>query len=256
MEMDLHALGFQFASIKMVNELNILQQPSPNFGTRHSGATPSMVVLHYTAMKNAKDAIIRLTDPESEVSAHYLIEKSGNIIQLVDEQKRAWHAGRGSWGNINDINSHSIGIELDYCPSIKSGFEDRQIYSLEILLFNILERRSEIRPEFIIAHSDMAPGRKCDPGKNFPWKKLSRKGLSIWPKNISNADVDWCTFKYHAEKFGYRASSDTPQGWDDVLNVFRLRFLPKQEGNLTSLDMGVIIALSNKWPNEVNNNSY
>jgi len=253
MEMDLLAPGFLYASAKMASELNIFHQPSPNFGTRRGGVKPSIIVLHYTAMKSSKDAIERLSDPKSEVSAHYLIEEAGKVIQLVDEQKRAWHAGQGCWGEINDINSYSIGIELDYCPLIKCDFDERQISSLEKLLFDILKRRSEIRPEFIIAHSDMAPGRKCDPGINFPWEKLSQKGLSIWPENILDLAVDWGKFKYHAERFGYRASRDTFDGWTDILNVFRLRFLPKQEGKLSPIDMGVITYLSNNWPNITNN---
>ena len=139
MEMGSLAPGFQYASAKMASELNIFQQPSPNFGTRRGGVKPSIIVLHYTAMKSSKDAIERLSDPKSEVSAHYLIEEAGKVIQLVDEQKRAWHAGQGCWGEINDINSYSIGIELDYCPLIKCDFDERQISSLEKLLFDILK---------------------------------------------------------------------------------------------------------------------
>jgi len=88
-------------------------------------------------------------------------------VQLVDEQKRAWHAGRGCWGEINDVNSHSIGIELDYYPSIDESFDKRQLSSLNNLLFDILKRRPEIIPKSIIGHSDMAPERKRDPGKNL-----------------------------------------------------------------------------------------
>ena len=109
--MDLLAIGFQYVSVLMIDALKIFQNPSPNFGNRRGFVTPNMVVLHYTAMKSSDDAIARMSDPKSEVSAHYLIDKFGKIIQLVDEQKRAWHAGRGYWGEINDVNSHSIGIE-------------------------------------------------------------------------------------------------------------------------------------------------
>ena len=98
MEMGSLAPGFQYASAKMASELNIFQQPSPNFGIRRGGVMPSIIVLHYTAMKSSKDAIERLSDPKSEVSAHYLIDEAGKVTQLVDEQKRAWHAGQGCWG--------------------------------------------------------------------------------------------------------------------------------------------------------------
>jgi len=93
--MDLLAIGFQYVSALMVDALKIFQSPSPNFGNRRDYVTPKMVVLHYTAMQSSDDAIVRMSDPKSEVSAHYLIDKVGKIIQLVDEQKRAWHAGRG-----------------------------------------------------------------------------------------------------------------------------------------------------------------
>jgi len=174
----------------------------------------------------------------------------------VDEQKRAWHAGRGCWGEINDVNSHSIGIELDYCPSIDKNFDERQLCSLSKLLFDILKRWPEIVPKSIIGHSDMAPERKRDPGKNFPWKKLSDKGLSIWPENVIDTGVvDWAIFKHNANIFGYRSANDTIEEWLNILDVFRLRFLPKQRGNLSPIDMGTMIALANDWPHVTTNNS-
>ena len=225
--MDLLAIGFQYVSALMVDALKIFQSPSPNFGNRRDYVTPKMVVLHYTAMKSSDDAIARMSDPKSEVSAHYLIDKFGKIIQLVDEQKRAWHAGRGCWGEINDVNSHSIGIELDYYPSIDESFDKRQLSSLNNLLFDILKRRPEIIPKSIIGHSDMAPERKRDPGKNFPWKKLSDKGLSIWPENVlDNGDVDWAIFKHNANIFGYRSANDTIEEWLNILNVCLLYTSP------------------------------
>ena len=254
--MDLLAIGFQYVSALMVDALKIFQSPSPNFGNRRDYVTPKMVVLHYTAMKSSDDAIARMSDPKSEVSAHYLIDKFGKIIQLVDEQKRAWHAGRGCWGEINDVNSHSIGIELDYYPSIDESFDKRQLSSLNNLLFDILKRRPEIIPKSIIGHSDMAPERKRDPGKNFPWKKLSDKGLSIWPENVlDNGDVDWPIFKHNANIFGYRSANDTIEEWLNILDVFRLRFLPEQVGNLSPIDMGTMIALAKDWPHVKINNS-
>ena len=254
MEMGLLVLGSQSDRFLMDHDLNIIQHPSPNFGIRHGGISPKIIVLHYTAMQNSNDALNRLTDPKAEVSAHYLIDKFGTILQLVDEENRAWHAGCGSWGEINDINSNSIGIELDHCPSIDNKFNKKQLSSLEVLLFDILKRRPQIVPKFIIGHSDMAPGRKSDPGMNFPWKRFSEKGLSIWPKNILNVQVDWDIFKYNAERFGYRAPTDNTDGWTKVLDVFRLRFLPDKKGDLSQDDMGMIIALAKTWPNKTNNN--
>ncbi len=152
-----------------------LTHPSPNFGDRKDGARPSLVVLHYTAMGSAEAALARLTDPEAEVSAHYLIDYSGDVMSLVDEEKRAWHAGAGSWGAIEDVNSHSIGIELQ-----NTGFEpfgSRQMTALEGLLAGILTRWS-IDPADVIGHQDCAPGRKIDPGSKFDWARLNRLGLA------------------------------------------------------------------------------
>ena len=102
----------------------------------------------------------------------------------------------------------------------------------------------------------MAPERKRDPGKNFPWKKLSDKGLSIWPENVlDNGDVDWAIFKHNANIFGYRSANDTIEEWLNILNVFRLRFLPEQKGKLSPIDMGTMIALAKDWPHVKINNS-
>jgi N-acetylmuramoyl-L-alanine amidase len=162
----------------------ILSCPSPSFGERREGATPDMVVLHYTAMDTAKAALERLCDPEVEVSAHYLISESGQIWQLVDEDKRAWHAGAGKWGGVSDVNSRSIGIELANrgdCP-----FPEPQMAALERLLTGTMKRWN-IPPERVIGHSDMAPDRKQDPGARFDWRRLALQGLSVWP-DIQRAD--------------------------------------------------------------------
>ncbi|WP_236638464.1 N-acetylmuramoyl-L-alanine amidase [Mangrovicoccus ximenensis] len=148
--------------------------PSPNFGPRRGGAVPDMVVLHYTAMESAGEALERLCSPPHEVSSHYLIGADGTLWQLVAEEARAWHAGQGSWGGAADVNSRSIGIELDNRG--KGSFAVAQLEALERLLAEILARWS-IPPERVIGHQDMAPGRKQDPGRYFPWPRLARKGL-------------------------------------------------------------------------------
>jgi N-acetylmuramoyl-L-alanine amidase len=143
-----------------------------------------MVVLHYTAMDTAKAALDRLCDPKVEVSAHYLIGEDGQVWHLVDEAKRAWHAGAGQWGSVTDVNSRSIGSELanpGNCP-----FSEPQMAALETLLAGILQRW-DIPPERVIGHSDMAPDRKQDPGARFDWQRLARQGLSVWP-NVRRAD--------------------------------------------------------------------
>ena len=142
-----------------------------------------MIVLHYTAMDSAAAAIERLCDPIYEVSAHYVIDTDGTITQLVSEDMRAWHAGAGAWGDITDVNSHAIGIELDYCPPFEGvlQFDARQIQALQDLLSDILQRRPEITPERIIGHSDMAPARKFDPGPPIPMGTFR----GPWPGNLA-----------------------------------------------------------------------
>ncbi|WP_321829433.1 N-acetylmuramoyl-L-alanine amidase [Thalassovita sp.] len=160
-------------------DLNIIQHPSPNFGGRRDGVTPDMIVLHYTAMPTAQAALQRLSDPKAEVSAHYLIGRCGQIWQMVEEDKRAWHAGAGSWGGQGDVNSRSIGIELS--NSGAEPFSELLMSSLEALLRDLMARW-DIAPERVIGHSDMAPLRKQDPGARFDWQRLALQGLSVWPE--------------------------------------------------------------------------
>lgn len=162
----------------------ISQCPSPNCGPRRAGARPDMVVLHYTAMPTAQAALDRLCDPATEVSAHYLIAEDGRIWQMVPEEQRAWHAGRGQWGAVTDVNSASIGIEL--ANRGDHPFAEAQMAALETLLAGIMARW-DIPPERVIGHSDMAPDRKQDPGRRFDWQRLARRGLSVWPQ-VQRAD--------------------------------------------------------------------
>lgn len=166
--------------------MNIIQKKSPNFDERKSAAV-SMIILHYTGMKNAEEALERLTSEESKVSSHYTIDEDGIIYSHVDEKDRAWHAGVSSWRGIRDINSVSIGIEI-VNPGHEFGYRDFpevQIDAVKELCLDI-QKRYEI--EDVLAHSDIAPDRKEDPGELFPWKKLSDSGVGVWP-NISDEDM-------------------------------------------------------------------
>jgi N-acetylmuramoyl-L-alanine amidase len=156
-------------------------EPSPNFDERTGLARPDMIVLHYTGMQWSHDALHRLCDPKARVSAHYMVIENGSIVQLVPESKRAWHAGISSWSGDPDVNSRSIGIEV--CnPGHEFGYPDfpaRQIAAVIALCRGILTRNI-IRPENVVAHSDVAPSRKQDPGEKFPWKRLSLSGIGLW----------------------------------------------------------------------------
>jgi N-acetylmuramoyl-L-alanine amidase len=155
-------------------------RPSPNHGARRGGPV-DMLVLHYTGMPSTAAALDRLCDPIAEVSAHYLVGEDGTVWRLVQEDRRAWHAGEAFWAGETDINSRSIGIELansghgpDYRP-----FSDAQMAAVERLAAGILARHP-IPPHRVLAHSDVAPSRKLDPGELFDWRRLADAGIGLW----------------------------------------------------------------------------
>jgi N-acetylmuramoyl-L-alanine amidase len=146
---------------------------SPNFGERR----PNFVILHHTSSATAERALATLTDPQRGVSAHYLIHRDGRLYQLVDERMRAWHAGDAYWGGNTDINSASIGIELD--NDGEEPFAEPQIIALLALLADLRERYKIPAANFI-GHGDVAPQRKADPSRYFPWKRLAERGYGLW----------------------------------------------------------------------------
>lgn len=156
---------------------------SPNFDERKLPV--SILVLHYTGMESGQAAIDRLADPEAKVSAHYVVEEDGNIIQMVEEENRAWHAGVSSWNGITDVNSASIGIEIvngghDYgLPD----FPEEQIGAVLWLSQEIMKRHN-VSARNVVGHSDVAPGRKIDPGEKFPWHLLAAEGIGLWPEGV------------------------------------------------------------------------
>lgn len=155
-------------------------QASPNHGDRR-GRAIDCIVLHYTGMPTAEGALAQLCNPEAEVSSHYFVHEDGRIAQLVPEERRAWHAGRSSWFDETDLNSASIGIEI-VNPGHDGGlppFPEAQIAAVIALCRDIVARRA-IAPERILAHSDIAPGRKVDPGERFPWARLAAQGVGRW----------------------------------------------------------------------------
>ena len=155
---------------------------SPNFDERKGDRPPDMILLHYTGMPNGQDALNRLTTAASKVSAHYVVFENGRIVQCVPEEKRAWHAGESAWAGETDINSRSIGIEI-VNPGHEFGYADfplRQIAAVISLCKSIITRRGPISADRILAHSDVAPARKQDPGEKFPWGLLSESGVGHW----------------------------------------------------------------------------
>lgn len=154
---------------------------SPNYGERRGYSRPNCLILHYTGMPTGEAALKALTDPASEVSAHYLVWEDGSIDQLVAERNRAWHAGRGSWKGETDLNSASIGIEI-VNPGHEGGSPSFPLPQIDatIALARDIGARWAIAPERVLAHSDVAPSRKRDPGEAFPWAALWRSGVGHW----------------------------------------------------------------------------
>lgn len=217
------------ARLIFVIPLRIEDRPSPNFGPRRDGLRPTLIVIHYTAMQSAEAACARLCDPKAEVSAHYLIAGDGQTFLMVPEDQRAWHAGVGSWRGMDDINSRSIGIELDNRGD--HPFAEPQMAALERLLAGIMDRW-DIPASGVIGHSDMAPGRKIDPGPRFDWARLARQGLAAPLGGMPPGNVSPESFCKAAEAAGYGV--DVP--FDKLLNTVRLRCAPMRQGPLTAAD--------------------
>lgn len=161
--------------------MKIISRPSPNFNERPNDTVIDTVVIHYTDMENAEVSLERLCDPKAEVSSHYLIDEDGTIYQLVDDKKRAWHAGISHWNGKDNVNNFSIGIELqNHGYNYFVLYEDWPSYPLQqmealVLLLKDLKNRYPVR--YIVGHNDVSPGRKQDPGPHFDWKWLGEQGL-------------------------------------------------------------------------------
>jgi N-acetylmuramoyl-L-alanine amidase len=215
-----------------------VDRPSPNCDDR-GGAPIDMLVLHYTGMKTAQEALDRLCDPAAKVSAHYTIDEDGTIYAHVPEARRAWHAGIACWAGANDINARSIGIEL-VNPGHEFGyraFDEAQIAALITLCHGILLRHP-IPSARVLGHSDVAPARKDDPGELFPWAQLAKAGIGLWPQAIaSDLGADALT------RYGYDPGA--PQG--EVITAFQRHFRPKKlDGQWDSECAGLLASLLTK----------
>lgn len=214
--------------------------PSPNHNERQGG-DPDIILLHYTGMQSAEAALSRLGDPAARVSSHYFVFENGSIVQMVPEARRAWHAGESSWAGETDINSRSIGIEI-VNPGHEFGYSEfpmRQIAAVTALCRGIIARRG-IKRDRVLAHSDVAPSRKQDPGEKFPWRLLAESGVGLWVEPVPI--TDWLSLvpgdtgetvtelqKALAE-FGYGVpiSGDYDDTTKHVVSAFQRRFRPAQ----------------------------
>lgn len=202
----------------------IRQQPSPNFDSR--GDSPiDMLVLHYTGMKTGEEALARMCDAASRVSAHYLIEINGEVFQLVEEESRAWHAGVASWRGHSNINARSIGIEI-VNGGHEWGYTDfpaAQMQAVAELCRAILQRHSAISARNVVAHSDVAPARKQDPGERFDWAWLAEQGVGGWPVSCQSLVVSCQLNLSQLADYGYTAQDATPQ---QFIIAFQRHFRP------------------------------
>jgi len=222
----------------------ITKYKSPNYNSRNNSKV-QLIIIHYTALKNTSDAISYLCKKEKKVSSHYLISQNGTVYNLVEDKYRAWHAGEAFWNEIIDINSISIGIELDYNPNGKNNkFSVKMIYSLKKLILK-LQKNYKINKNSILAHSDIAPFRKKDPGKNFPWKSLSSSKLVLNLKKLKKIEIKimekW--FNSHNLKLkkqkiilalsliGYdtREVYKNSKIYNKLVNAYRIRYLKRKD---------------------------
>ncbi len=230
---------------------------SPNRSSR-CGRRVALVILHYTGMKSAPAALQRLCDPSAKVGAHYLIYETGEVLGLVPEAERAWHAGRSFWAGDRGINAASIGIELAHRGHVVGvpGYPEAQVVALEALLADILLRR-RIGPAAVLGHSDVAPTRKRDPGEWFPWNRLAANGLAVWTPGPSavgakSPGIDDTGRMIEAlERIGYdtgRCGFRTPVS-QASFRAFQRRFRPWELGQ--PLNSGAILhaeEIAEKWP--------
>jgi N-acetylmuramoyl-L-alanine amidase len=209
-------------------------RPSPNFDQRRA----NYVILHYTSDDTAEHALRTLTDPVSKVSAHYLIARDGRIYALVDERSRAWHAGVSYWGGNRDVNSSAIGIELD--NNGREPFSAPLVDALLLLLGDLKERFSIPTANFI-GHSDVAPRRKVDPGRAFPWQRMALAGFGLWcdPPYGAPPQADGITL---LDAFGYDVVNPPA-----AISAFKLHFAPDGDlQQLTDDDRALLACLLDK----------
>ena len=236
----------------------MISRPSPNHDARTLPV--SILVLHYTGMESGQAALDRLTDPDAKVSAHYLIEEDGRIFQLVEEDRRAWHAGVSQWRGITNVNSASVGVEIvnggHNVPQSDGSlppYPDVQINALIPLCKDIIARHS-IKPQDVVGHSDIAPSRKEDPGEHFPWAGLAAAGIGLWPGQGSgdrrtlfergDRDRGVSILQFGLAQIGYNlvVSGVLDDETIDVVRAFQRRFRPETVSGIVDVDTFGLVA--------------
>ena len=209
----------------------MIESPSPNHDARPAGVPIDILLLHYTGMPSAAEALARLRDPAAKVSAHYMIDEDGTTHRLVAEERRAWHAGEACWAGARDINARSIGIEL-VNPGHEFGyrpFPEPQMVALIDLAKGILARHP-IPPARVLGHADVAPLRKEDPGELFDWRRLAAEGIGIWPEEEASVEGSPSIGELQRQlvAFGYclESTGKLDEPTRAVLHAFQRHFRP------------------------------
>ncbi len=212
------------------------------------------LVVHYTGMESCDQALDRLCDKVASVSAHYLIDEDGSIYRMVPEHLRAWHAGVSFWSGVRDLNSTSIGIEM-VNPGHDHGYRPfpyPQTEAFTHLAHEIMERH-DILPAHVLGHSDIAPGRKADPGELFPWKRLATEGIGAWPDNAPflNGEPSMTEALGQLADIGYAVPLSPQQGADilssetgdlEVIGAFQRRYRPARFDGVLDPETASLIA--------------
>jgi N-acetylmuramoyl-L-alanine amidase len=221
--------------------MQAIQAPSPNFDARPKDTQIDILLLHYTGMENAKDALTRLCDPAAKVSAHYTVDEDGILYSHVPENARAWHAGKSYWAGGRDINGRSIGIEI-VNPGHEFGyrpFAQAQIGAVVHLSKDILSRHP-IPACRVLGHSDVAPARKLDPGELFPWGTLALSGVGLWPQT-RKAKLTM-SFEEGLRAFGYGLRPETDVNLETAIAAFQRHFRPAKIDGVADRECEAILA--------------
>ena len=229
--------------------LKIIERRSPNHDERPAGAATDILVLHYTGMKTAEEALARLCDPVARVSAHYTIDRDGTIYAHVPEERRAWHAGVSYWAGETNVNARSIGIEI-VNPGHEFGyipFAEAQIAASIELAKGILARHP-IPARRVVGHSDVAPARKTDPGELFPWQQLAEAGIGVWPilsSPVHGGGVPQGATEGAAaalSRYGYGLPPHTEVPLETVITAFQRHFRPSAVDGTWDAECAAILA--------------
>ncbi len=200
---------------------------------------PNYVIIHHTGQDSVDQTLQTFTVPHTEVSAHYVIGRDGEVYQMLNDYVRAWHAGAGTWGSLTDMNSISLGVELD--NNGKEPFSEPQIHSL-LTLLDTLKQRYNIPTANFIGHADIAPSRKVDPSALFPWKRLAERGFGLWPDEVLMTPPDGFNPEDALRIIGYDTSN-----LDAAIKAFKLHYIQTEvNAELTDYDLSVLYSLYKK----------